>query len=92
MEKKAYSPTLSVHCPCDMDDYHNLPSSTCPPSGQDNNDLDNAGAHTPAYTLAVNSDAFISTHGTPSTIQVINPRVMIMGMNLVQNHQTDIVS
>ena len=56
---------------------------TCPPLPQDNSDLKQVAAKKTAQDLAVNSGAFISTPGTPSTVHVIAPCITIIGVNLL---------
>ena len=46
MDKNTYPPTQSVHSLNDMDDYHNLSSSTCPPSPENNSDLEKVRSNT----------------------------------------------
>ena len=70
MDKNAYPPTLSVYSLIDMNDYHNLSSSTSP---EDNSDLEQFVANTPSQDFVANSGVFISTPGTPSTLHVITP-------------------
>ena len=69
-----------------MDDYHNLLSYTYPPSPEGNNDSENIASNAPPQSFEVNSDAFIS-------IPCNDPYgSYIVGVNVVQNHQTVIVS
>ena len=71
MDNNTYFPT-QFHSLADMDHNHNLTSYTSPPSLHDSSDFKQVTAHTPHHDLAVNSDAFILTPGTPSTVHIIN--------------------
>ena len=67
-------PTL-LHSQCtlsNMDDSHRLSNSTCPPSPQDNGNLELVAVSTSPQNLAV-FRCIISTSRTPSTVHVITP-------------------
>ena len=89
VDKNTYCPTQPVHSLSGMDDYYNLSTYTCPPSPQDNRDLEQVAANRSEQDLAVNSDVFIPTPRIPSKVHVL---IMVMFVNLVQNHNTVIVS
>ena len=78
-DKNIYSPTQSVHSLSEMDDYHNLSSSTCPALPQDNSNLEQIAANRLAQYLVVNSYAFILTPGKPTTVNVITPMIYDYG-------------
>ena len=65
------TPTQSVHSLSDRD--HNLSSSSCPSSPQDNSDLEQVTVKVPLQDFAINSDVFVSIPETPSTVHVIDP-------------------
>ena len=73
MDKNTFSPSQSVHSLSDIDDYHNLSGFICPPSPQDNSEIEQIAVNTPAKDLALNSDAFILWPEIPSTVHVIAP-------------------
>ena len=49
----------------------NQSGCSCAPLPVDNSDLEQAATKSQQQDLAVNSDAFISTLGTPSTVHII---------------------